>query len=60
MARKIYLQLCKNNSDVYTKGFKPPFSLLNKGLSGLLKIEARLLPHVPLGTSLLGAARKRQ
>jgi SAM-dependent methyltransferase len=58
IARKIYLQLLINSKDVYMRGFKPPSSLINSWLSGLLRIENKLFPHVPLGTSLLCAARK--
>jgi 2-polyprenyl-3-methyl-5-hydroxy-6-metoxy-1,4-benzoquinol methylase len=39
-------------------GFRPPSRLVNQALKAISKIELRLLKYTPLGTSVMGVARR--
>jgi SAM-dependent methyltransferase len=58
LVRKAVLHFVAQENIIET-GFKPPTGWLNVGLRALGLIEAELLVHPPLGTSLMVLARKR-
>jgi SAM-dependent methyltransferase len=59
--RKVWLQaFAKGRSDeeIFKSGFKPPNSLVNKILAGVMQIESTVIPRPSIGTSLLAVVRK--
>lgn len=51
--RKLMLARLSNKDDILDRGFRPPGHVSSAVLKALLRLETRLLPSPPLGSSLL-------
>ncbi len=59
LLRKVMLAVYNRESDVIRRGFRPPGQWFNRLMSGLMKVEHRLVDSPPFGSSVMLAARKR-
>jgi len=59
LARKAVLSMVKKKGDVYKIGFQPPAKFVNTILVMIMKLETTILRRPPIGTSVLGAFRKK-